>query len=41
MYYPEKPIPESYISYEDDSEEAPPSFPDDAGPVESDVNVDF
>ena len=35
MYYPNNPIPKSYIRYEYKYEEAPPSLPDDANPVES------
>ena len=35
MSYPENPIPEIYISYEDESEEGTPLLLDDADPVES------
>ena len=41
MSYPENPIPESYTPYEDDSEEDPLSFPDDANPFESDSTAAF
>ena len=41
MSYPQKSIHESYILYEEKSEEAPPSFPEDANPVESDVTAEF
>ena len=36
MSYPDKPIPDMYISYKDNSEEAPPLLTDDADTVESD-----
>ena len=41
MYYTEKPIPESYISYEENSEESPQPLTDDSNPVESDVTAAF
>ena len=41
MSYPEKPIPESYISYEDNSEEALSLLPDDDNPVDFDVTAAF
>ena len=39
--YPDNPIPERYIPHKDNSEEAPPSSPDDADPVDSDVSATF
>ena len=39
--YPDNPIPERYIPHKDNSEEDPPSSPDDANPVDSDVSATF
>ena len=41
MSYPEKPIPESYISSEEEYEESTPSLLDDGDTVEYDVTAEF
>ena len=41
MYYPKKLIPEIYIHFEDNSEEALTFLLDDADPAESDGNAEL
>ena len=41
MSYPNNPIPENNIHYEENSQEAPILFPDNTDPVESDGVAEF